>query len=430
MRSFLETAEEVLMRRVDRGDPDLVEFRGRGFSGLLPAGILMILSAAFILAFTSGYFGSFEKLTRNLRNGLNGTALLLFLFGIVFSGWRKGLLIDGRGKTMATWSGLFVPMLRKAVSLENVSVVSLTKEVRRRKNSSVTVFPVKLTREGGEELQIFQGKDYVLSRRIAESVAKAIYRPMKDSSSGEVVLRQADHLDENLRERVRRMDWSVEVKPRPLEMRSRVEEKSGGIVIFLPGLPLGIRIAINVLVLLIAGAVAFFFFGASVFSAEGLAPAESVLVKVFPALFVLIPLALVLNRIRLFARPVEIRADGSRLEFREGRMRKEIPADELEELNLAGRDIGAFFRQRMDGKMEINPEMLDRPEGSEYIAREGSGPVVSPALAGLLRAVGTLAPNSLSIYARSDRASIEFGAGLSKEELEYLYSVLLSLLAA
>ena len=78
--------------------------------------------------------------------------------------------------------------------------------------------------------------------------------------------------------------------------------------------------------------------------------------------------------------------------------------------------------------MVIDPSRLDSPEAAAHTSKHGHPPTIPPALAGIVRTLGTFSPESLSILARSDHASVIFGAGLDSDELSYLYSAIMKVM--
>ncbi len=78
--------------------------------------------------------------------------------------------------------------------------------------------------------------DYQEARSTGEFLARFLQRSLEDISTGKRVVRDPEHLDESLRERVRRTQEDVRsLPPPPLEMRSKIEQTGEGVEIEIPG---------------------------------------------------------------------------------------------------------------------------------------------------------------------------------------------------
>ncbi len=413
------------MKIVDSGDPRVLELRSDVLGCVVLVGLLFIVGGGFAIALAFEVLPVEVFIESEMRMIVLAAGALGVLLGLVFLGGRSGKSFDGRSQILTSWSGMWVPMRRTNRPLNGYSRVLLVKEVRRGQKSSTTIFPVSLEGERDEALRVENCSEYLEARRLAEAVARALHRPLTDSTSGEEVVREPDRLDEPLRERMRRLGDRVEVSPRPLVMRSQEQITSSEVTVEIPGMSSKARLAMNLVVIAVAVGIGFFFVGGPTLT-YGKGPwIERLPTILFPSFFILIPLVVVFSKLRRFNRAVSVRANRVSLTVLEGRKKTEIPGDELEELSISGKDVNQLFETRPDGSVAVDPKWADTPDGAAHIARHGQAPNVPPAVAGILKTLGTLAPDRLSILARSDRASVTFGGGLDSDELAYLYSAIL-----
>ena len=129
-------------------------------------------------------------------------------------------------------------------------------------SDSADTWPVKLSGEGiPKPIAVAQPMSFAEARQVAEELSRFLRKPLVDSSTGERVTRDPEHLDESYRDRVRRTGEAVAVvPPEPPGMRSRVERTGEGFILHIPGPPLSALHYLPVLFpLAFAGAVAWFF---------------------------------------------------------------------------------------------------------------------------------------------------------------------------
>ena len=416
------------MKIVDSGDPRVLELRSQVLGCVVFVGLLFVVGGGLVIALTLETIPVEIFIEPELRTIVLAVGAFGVVLGMIFMGGRSGKHIDGRRQVLSTWSGLWVPMRRKSLSVDGYSQVLLVKEVRRGKNSSTTYYPVSLAGGGDKEIRIDTGTDYLKSRRMAEGVARALHRPLTDSTSGEEVVREPGRLDESLRESMRRLGERVEVSPRPPQMRSEALVTLSEVEVEIPGMSAKARLVMNLVVIAAVLGIGLFFFGAPVFTrgkGPWVADWSIVLVAV---LFVGTPLVVILGKLRRFNRTVRVTASRVALTVLEGRKMTEIPGDELEELSISGKDISQLFETRPDGSMVVDSKFLDTPEGGTHIAEHGQAPTIPPAIAGVVKTLGTLAPGRLAILARSDRASVTFAGNLDTAETAYLYSAIMKVI--
>ena len=416
------------MKIVHTGDPGILSLRSDVVGCVVFAGLLFVAGGGTAIAFALGRIPVEAYFDPELKNIALVAGALVALLGLVFIGGRSGKIFDSRRKILTSWSGIFVPMRHKEQRLEGYSTVVLVKEIHRSKNSSTTLFPVRLESSAAEALKTDTCTDYLKARRLAEALAKVMRLPLTDSTSGEALTREPNHLDEGLRDRMRRLGERVEIPPQPRTMRSQAQVNSSEVVVEIPGMSAKARLIMNVVVIgLVLGLGGFFFGAQMIIDAKG-QWSENWPMLLFAGLFVLIPLSIFLGKIRQFNRPVRVKANRVALIVTEGRKTTEIPGDELEELSISGLDISQLFQTQPDGSLIIDPSRLDSPEGVAYSAQHGQPPTVPPALAGIVKSLGAFSPQKLSILARSDRASVTFGGGLDADELSYIYSAIMKVM--
>jgi hypothetical protein len=312
--------------------------------------------------------------------------------GLMFG--RAGMVLDARARTITKWWGLIVPFKREVISFDNVRIVTITSEVRRSKNSTYTVYPVRIARGEGEEdvkgaIDVEEPREYAKARRRAEEVAKFLGFGVRDSSSGTTVVREAGTLDMSLRDRLRASGERPERPPEQPPGSKVVAATAGSQATFdLPPPGLGVAGTVAVVIGTIFACIPFVFFGGAFLATDLFEDAGKMWpFLLFGGVFILIWLAGTLGfvvstlkkataRGRLVADPRELK-----LETRSflGTKAVTLRADELEELECVGDD----------------DERL--PKAMRAFAGKGG-----------------------RIVARADRAELEFGMGLSGPELEWL----------
>ncbi len=416
------------MKIVHTGDPGILSLRSDVIGCLVFVGLLFIAGGGLTIALVLEMLpidAFFEPDLKNVALAAGGLSVIL---GLVFIGGRSGKIFDSRRQSLISWSGLFVPMRRKHQRLDGYSWVVLVKETRKGKKSSTTFFPVRLEGERGPALQIDTCSDALEARRLAEAVAKVIRLPLTDSTSGEAVIREPDHLDESLRDRMRRLGERIEMPSRPNTMRSQIQATSSEVVAELPGMSTKVRLIMNVVVFVFVLGIGVPFFGAQLLTGADGRLTENLPLLLAATFFLVIPLLVILGKLDGFNRAARVTANRVALTVVQGRKTTEIPGDELEELSISGKDINQLFQIQADGSMVIDPSRLDTPEAAAHTAKHGQPPTIPPALAGIVRTLGTLSPERLSILARSDHASVSFGSGLDSDELSYLYSAIMKVM--
>lgn len=364
-------------------NPDLLEF---SFGGGCIALFGLPFLAGGLTVIGCGLFTAFET-------GSPFAAIPFALFGIIFAGvgslfvfGRAGIIIDRRDGTVTSWRGFVVPLWRTVSTLSDRKWVHVTREVRRSKNSTYTVYPVRVQTSKGP-VSIEESSSFLSSRGRAEQVAKFLGMGIRDASGDFPVERPAGTLDESLRDRFRRAGEKPRMPQAPEGCRVEYDVNGEEVAFEIPasGFRASHRLALVVAVL-ISGVIA---------GVEGWPLLQSRdegrgIALVILLGFASIPLVVIgiptitsaTTRVRLLASPRGVREDRRSWFHRAG---TEIPAAEMEELGIR--------------------------------------PVVSSAdsfLGGGIERVRIV----------SDRGMIEAGAGLTAEELEWFRGMIECLVTA
>ncbi len=367
-------------------DPDRYSMKSGGGATLTVFGLLCFASGVgFIVAAAAGVLKGKDGNPPSLAFAIP-FGLFWATVGVALMFARAATDIDARSRTVTKWWGLLVPFGSTVTSLDTMRVVTIKREVQRSDKSTITVYPVRIEGEG-EPIGIEVLREHAKARIRAEEVAKFIGFGIEDSSTGEKIIREAGTLDMSLRDRSRA---SREPTERPSEQPtgSRVTVTSAGsqATFDLPARGLcAAEIAMIAFVILVACAPAILFF-------VGIRDQPALLKDIGKALplvalfgliwvcgcigFILSIVKKATARGRLVVDPRELK-----LEMRSfmGTKTERISADELEELELV-----------RPGNPRI-PEALRALVGAEE-----------------------------RVVARTDRATIELGRGLSHAELEWL----------
>ncbi|MCI0341153.1 MAG: hypothetical protein L0216_08350 [Planctomycetales bacterium] len=177
--------------------------------------------------------------------------LLFTAVGAGFVFGRSGAILDKDEGTATSWWGLLVPFRRTVRPLADFREVAVVREIRRSKNSTYTVFVVRLA-GAGKPLDLREPRDPVAARRLAEEAAGFLGLPVRDTTGERPLVREAARLDEPLRERLRRTGERAPRPAPPLETPVGHEIANDGATLEMPA-P-GLRAAL-VLPLLIGAAI-------------------------------------------------------------------------------------------------------------------------------------------------------------------------------
>ncbi|HOX37906.1 MAG TPA: hypothetical protein PL033_07955 [Candidatus Brocadiia bacterium] len=348
------------MKRISGDDLNRVEYRGGGGAAI----------AIGLVCVSIGCLAGVSMLKQGEYGGAAGVQFFT-LVGIGLCFGRSGLILDKASGSYEKWYGIFTLVRRSTGKLDVLQHIALTREVRRSKNNTYTVYPVRIRGNYSINIGIMEGQDQRASRREAEFLAKALGIRMEDSTTGTVVVREGAEVDESLRERRRKSGEARQPLPEaPPDMRCRMSVEGASVRIEIPPAGLGaaaIPLAFGVILLCLA-------LGALMFGRALGLPWQVVATAGAVGVMALIGVAWGTLQAMRGVTVVIVSRDELRIEKQSsfGGSSEALPADEIEEL-IVGRADGA-----------------PRP----------------------------------SILARSDAKTLSFGAGLPESEMEWIRRVI------
>jgi len=316
---------------------------------------------------------------------------------------RAGVTLHTGDRTIVTWWGLLGYKKRTQHDLDAIDHVTISREVRRSKNSTYTVYPVRLA-GGKKPINLEEPRDYKAARATAEQVAKFIEKEIVDTASGERVVRDFRSLDESLRERVRRTGEAIEMPEPPAAIKTRCSIEGRQVTLELPAKGFTAVTGIMMIFGCVIPAVVFFGFFFPMMKKDNLPKEMQYIVLGFVGVFfVLLPLAfLIVKALSRAKTSVRIIASRDRLQVENRGLLftkiKRIPSEDLEELILPG------------------PTAQTDPR--KAIEQSGLPPVARSVLGALVRS------KTHGIQAHSDKETLEFGAGLPEDELRWIHAVI------
>lgn len=350
------------------------------------------------------------------------TSIFVILFGAVFAAvgatlvfGRNGIILDrGRGRLLQ-WYGLLVPMKRKEYLLDAVDQVEMN--FSSGDSDSPATWPIKLSgRSIAKPIPILQPASFPEARQLAEELSRFLYKPLVDSSTGEKITRDPDHLNESYRDRVKRMGkTAIVLPPEPFNKRPRVERTSEGIIIHIPASQKNVFHYIPVIMpLIFAGIVAWFVLPSML--ARGISNSFHYIFLGIFFLFFAVPVGSAFLKIRNFKNQFErITVTKSFLRVESLKQGKnttmEIPIEELE-------DLVAPTTEDAINSIEV-PGIKKVPLGDTGIPRMPDGRPVPRLILSLMKMVG-----SRGIIARSDKTVMEFAGGLDEAEAAWLFALI------
>ncbi len=369
-------------------DPDVMEIRRGG-------GVLTAVGVFFLLLVLT-----FVGITLSSMQDTDSMIVASIFFGIMLIGdlalilGRAGIVIDRRQKLLTTWWGLLVPWSKTQYELTGFSCITITKEIRRSKNSTYTVYVVRLKNQESKDIHIEENQDYLTSRRSAETVAKFMNLPLSDNSSGSEVIRKPEELDESLRNRLRR---TGQIKPMPEDLpETKIQHRIEGdtLILRLPkhgfGIWVGCIVAIGIIISGIFSVII------TVILAEFAKDPNFLLFLLIAGVIALLPLGFCLFAAYYhYTMREEVHISPQRLMLKKswkfGKRSEEIQMDELEELELA-----TVNQYQAKGRMPVGT-------GANF------------------NQVSLFNPG---IVARSDYKVMNFGQSLNRKEVEWVMAVI------
>ncbi|MFW6163344.1 MAG: hypothetical protein ACODAJ_11295 [Planctomycetota bacterium] len=378
------------MGRVETGDPDVIEYRYGGgclvFFGLpfLLIGLFILASPLLPLAWRPKGKRSGEPVSSRVAVPLGGAFAVA---GAVLVFGRGGRILDRRRDRLTTWWGPLVPLRRKERALGGFEKVQIAREERESKNTVRTVYPVRLAGAGAEPATIQTPDQREEAVALAEELAGFLGLPVGDGSMGSEVVRAPGEVDASLRDRARRTGERPEIGDPPAGARSTCHAEGDTLTLEIPPPALGGRHVVGLLLGLAAPVFVWVVFLRHGPGDGGLARWGALVVAVVPLLAswraVLRSLR---TRARVAASPSELRVTESGLV---GSTPQVIAADELEELSLVP-------ARKMERRHSL---------------------------------AGALAAGQVLVARAGDETAV-FGAGVSREELEWMRAVIWNVLTA
>lgn len=350
-------------------------------------------------------------------------SIFVVLFGAVFAAvgaalvfGRSGIILDRSRGHIIQWYGLLVPMKRKEYLLDSIRQVEMN--FLSGDSDSPATWPVKLSGESiAKPISVLQPTSFTEARQLAEELARFLRKPLVDSSTGERITRDHEHLDESYRDRMRRTGEAVSVlPPEPPNMRSQVKRTGDGFIIHIPESPMsGLHYIPLIFSIVFAVGVAWFFLPGFLAS-----PMPDFVRFIFLGFigffFITLPLLSSLWKMLRFKKEFEkITVTKAFLRVEATKQGKstttEIPLSELED----------FLAPSMRGVMNTIevPGMKKVSLGETGTPRMPDGRPVPRFLLSLIKMIG-----AKGIIARSDKAVVEFAKGLDEAEVAYLFALI------
>lgn len=304
--------------------------------------------------------------------------LLLFL--------RTPCVFDRRRRVIIDETRFLIPLHAKETPFDTFLEVEIRKEVRRSKNSTYTVYPVALKGTAARDLETSQS--YETSRQTAEMLAQFMELPLIDYSTGTAVRREHDELNEPLAERLRRTDEIIEVPEEPQDCPVQIESSGSRMQLHIPKGRDNMIMKLAILILpvfVFTGVVPIMFM--DVLTEKGPPP----IFIVGMALFMIIPIGIVvIAMLRKMPAPqvVTITPEECRVGIKRPLFGKThvLPTDQIEELVIIN-----------------NEELKNHPMASLVPGR--------------------------GIVIRTDKTTIEIGAGLDDDVKAYMQARILQFFA-
>lgn len=300
---------------------------------------------------------------------------------------RQNLRIDrATGSIEKQWCLLSKPVYTKTRDLKAFDRISLRTEIRRSDKSTYTVYPIRLISETEANFDLSQSRNELEARKEAESLAKFLSLPIHDETSDSLRIRHPDSLDQSIKQKFESGAELNEIPEPPANLKSRIDYD--GITLHVEVPPPGFNIGLVVAILVIAlFEVAFIsIFAIPFLSNFNWEDPASFIFPLFALIFLSIPTLIILALIgKAFIAKQFITVSNASLQVMKGwpfKRTRNISSQDLEELFIA----------------------TNMPQSQDRKASAGFG-------------------SNLEIIAVSDAKRASFGAGLRKEELDYLLAL-------
>ncbi len=304
-----------------------------------------------------------------------------FLFG------RLELLIDrGSGTATRNWKLISKTIKAQTFPLKEFDRVSLRSEIRRNKNSSYTVYPVRLLGAPEMKFDISQSRSESEARKAAEDIAKFLSLPIHDETSGKLRIRESDLLDENIKDKFEKGLESNEIPNPPAKLKSRIHYDGSSLQVEVP--PPGFNAGFLVAIVFICLFELIFLttFAIPFLSETDLSGVFLIFAAVFGLMFLGLPTWILIRLIgSSFMATQSVSVSNATLTVAKGwptRKTKSIPANEIEEFIIGIKKPGT--------------------RGNKSVITFGA---------------------NKEVLAISDTDQVSFGAGLPQDEVEYIYAL-------
>ena len=345
------------MAKVKSSDPNQLVFRQSGGNEAIPG--LMILIVAIVIFI---YLPSF------LAIPIGG---FMAIFGTYFVLKRTSITFDTKAGKMTFWKGLLVVGISTDYDLAKVKMVSLLRMVRKSSKNTTVEYHVFLEGDLAEPVLVHIANAPSEGHHYAETIAKYLNLPMKDTSMGNEIIREAGTLDYSIRQQYETDGKKPELLPQPDKSKSTHTATESTHKLHIPATGVSSWLIYQFVLL-------------SILLASIVFVDMPFIIRLL-GLFILLPiikngflptLASVLSTTYIEVSPstfvVEKKGPFSA-------SREEISGDDLEGINIVGQPVGSGLQSLNRGQF---------------------------------------------IFARSDEKEITFGLGLENDELEWLVSVM------
>ena len=379
-------------------------------------GLPFLLAGLFVMQLPLGIF-PVQKSSGTLPS------IFVILFGAVFASvgaalvfGRMGIIIDRGMGRIIQWYGLLVPMKRTEYLLDSVGQVEMT--FSSGDSDSPATWPVKLSGDSiAKPISVLQPASFTEARQLAEELARFLRKPLVDSSTGEIITRDYEHLDESYRDRMRRTGEALSaLPPEPSTKRSRVEQTGEGLIIHIPENTKSGLHYIPVLVPFIFVIILVLFFLPPFLTLPMPDLIHYIFLGFIGIFFIAVPVLSALKtvfRLKKQFEQITVTKTFLRVEaLKQGKSATtEIPLSELEDL------VAPSMRGVMN-TIEV-PGMKKVTLGDTGTPRMPDGRPVPRFLVSLMKMAG-----SKGITARSDKAVVEFAGGLDEAEVSWIFALI------
>lgn len=274
-------------------------------------------------------------------------ASVFILIGLAVMLARSAFTCDARQRLITSWWGLLVPMSTRTIPFDRVTCVAYSKRRVRTKNSSYTIYPIKIEATDGRPLTVENPRELSAARKRAEHIAKLVGTALEDRTGETPQRREADMLDASLADQLADQPLAWPELPAGSPIQYELVEDAAHITLPRPRLGLLLGIGVGLLVLFVLPPLLVVTFA---MVSEGNAIALTIF-AVIAGVFLLLPVAAVITVMRRLKvqEHIIVARDQLVVEKRRGQHveRIEIPAAELEQLadGSDGRQVPGFLNR-------------------------------------------------------------------------------------